>query len=310
MKVGFIYEHPSWSDSLIAAFEDADVDLVPVNVGELSFSVSGDDIPFELAVNRVNVMPSSDRPPHVVFHTLHYLAFLEARGVRTVNGARAHQAGASKAVQNGIFQRLGLHYPEAVAIYRNSDVRDAAERIGFPLMVKPNIGGSGAGIQRYDSPDELETAIRNRQVHLGIDGTGLIQRYAPSDGYVYRVELLGDALLYAIRQPVAETSFNYCAADGCSVQGDDSNIDPDSRTAEEENRIQSFVPPNSILSDARAVVAAAGADLGGVEYFLDPADGRPCYYDFNPYSNFVPNGKTLFGFSPERRFVEFVTALR
>ena len=118
MKVGFIYEHPSWSDSLIAAFNEAGVDLVPVNVGELSFAASGDDIPFALAVNRVNVMPSADRPPHVVFHTLHYLAFLEARGVRIVNGARAHQAGASKAVQNGIFQHLGLHYPEAVAVYR------------------------------------------------------------------------------------------------------------------------------------------------------------------------------------------------
>ena len=309
MKVGFIYEHPSWSESLIAAFEDAGVDLVPVDVGELSFAVSGDDIPFGLAVNRVNVMPSSGRAPHVVFHTLHYLAFLEARGVRTVNGARAHQAGASKAVQNGIFQRLGLHYPEAVAIHRRSDARAAAERIGFPLLVKPNIGGSGAGILRYDSPDELDAAIHNRQLDLGIDGTGLIQRYAPSDGYVYRVELLGDELLYGIRQPVAEASFNYCAADGCSVR-DDSNDDPDFRGAEEENPIQPFVPPDSILSDARAVVAAAGADLGGVEYFLDPADGRPCYYDFNPYSNFVGNGKALFGFSPERRFVEFVTALR
>lgn len=309
MKIGFLYEHPSWSDSLIAAFEDAGVDLVPVNVGELSFAVSGDDIPFELAVNRVNVMPSPGRPPQVVFHTLHYLAFLEARGIRTVNGVRAHQAGASKAVQNGIFRRMGLHFPEAVAIYRRSDVRDAAERIGFPLLVKPNIGGSGAGIRRYDSPDELEAAIDNRQFDLGIDGTGLIQRIAPSDGYVYRVELLGDTLLYAIRQPVAEASFNYCAADGCSVRDNGDNNDPDSRAAGSENPIQPFVPPESILSDVRAVVAAAGADLGGVEYFLDPTDGLPCFYDFNPYSNFVTNGEALFGFSPERRFVEFVTAL-
>ena len=310
MKVGFIYEHPSWSDSLIAAFEEAGVDLVPVNVGELSFAASGDDIPFALAVNRVNVMPSKDRPPHVVFHTLHYLAFLEARGVRIVNGVRAHQAGASKAVQNGIFQRLGLHYPEAVAIYRPSDVSDAAERIGFPLMVKPNIGGSGAGIRRYDSHDELAAAMRSRQLDLGIDGTGLVQRYAPSDGHIYRVELLGNALLYAIKQPAAETSFNYCAADGCSVRGNGGGDDPGYRAAGEENPIQPFVPPDSILSDVRAVVAAAGADLGGVEYFLDPADGRPCYYDFNPYSNFVTNGRALFGFSPERRFVEFVTALQ
>lgn len=304
MKIGFIHEHPSWSDALIRAFHEAGIDIHPVNVAELAYGADNGDIPFAVALNRVNIMPSAERSPRVAFHTQHYLGFLEARGVRVINGARAHFSGASKAVQNGIFQRLGLRYPGAVAVYRPEDIAAAASRVGYPLMLKPNIGGSGAGIQRYDDPSALETAVRNRMIDFGIDGTGLVQRFAPSDGFVYRVEMLGDTLFYAIRQPVAEGSYNYCAADGCGAGEAESALD--FCVAGGGDRIQPFTPPDDVVRDVGRIVSAAGADLGGVEFFLDPDSGLPCYYDFNPYSNFVSDGERLLGFSPERRFVEFV----
>ena len=308
MKLGFIHEHPTWSEALLQAFDDAGVSIHPVNVGELAFDATHDDIPFDIAVNRVNIMPSAERSPWVAFHTQHYLGYLESRGIPVINGSRAHFAGASKAVQNGIFQRLGLNYPEAVAVYRPGDVPAAAERIGYPLMVKPNIGGSGAGIQKFDNVGELELAVRNKLVDFGIDGTGLVQRFAPSDGFVYRVEMLGDELFYAIRQPVAEGSFNYCAADGCSTEENAGELD--FCVVDAGDRIQPLDPPAHIVADVGRIIRAAGADLGGVEYFLDPDSGQPCYYDFNPYSNFVTDGERLLGFSPEKRFVDFVTRFR
>ena len=54
------------------------------------------------------------------------------------------------------------------------------------------------------------------------------------------------------------------------------------------------------------VVRTCGADFGGVEFLMDRRTGTPCYYDFNPYSNFVTNGESLLGFSPEDRFIDFV----
>ena len=246
MKLGYIHEHPTWSEALLAAFHSAGVETHPVNIGELAFDASHMDIPFDIAVNRINIMPSADRSPWVAFHAQHYLGYLEARGIPVINGAKAHFTGASKAVQNGIFQRLGLNYPEAVAVYRPDDVPSAAEHLGYPVMVKPNIGGSGAGIQRFDDADELALAVRNRLVDFGVDGTGLVQRFAPSDGFVYRVEMLGDDLFYAIRQPVAEGSFNYCAADGCSTT--DSGHDLDFCVVDAGDRIQSLNPPDAVVN--------------------------------------------------------------
>jgi hypothetical protein len=307
MNIALLYEHPTWSDTLIETFRSNGFDLKLINVADLSFRPDiGPN--FDFAVNRVNMMPSSERNPSVVFHTLHYLNWLETMGVTIVNGSQAHFAGASKAIQNGLFSKLGLHCPQAVAVYQAQDILKAAESIGFPLIIKPNIGGSGSGIARYDSYNELETAVKSSKVDLGIDGTGLVQEYIHSDGYVYRVEILGNRLFYSIKQKIMAHTFNYCAADGCSVAGTPENKDAsfDHCALNQEARIQTFEADETIVAQVISILQSANADLGGVEYLMDTKTGRPCFYDFNPYSNFVSNGQTLLGFSPEQRFVDYI----
>lgn len=308
-KIAFLYEHPTWSEKLIRTFASNGIDLSLINVGETTFMPGRGGPGFTWAVNRINIMPSADRPPSVAFHTRHYLTWLESMGVRIINGSRAHFAGASKAVQNGIFAGLGLHCPKAAAVYRISDIPAAAERIGFPLIIKPNIGGSGSGIVKYDTPQALAADIASGEISLGIDHSGLVQEYIRSDGYVYRVEILGGELFYSIKQKIKENTFNYCAADGCSVAQPTEKAEEgfDFCALNQEARIQPFRPHGNIVDAVIAIIRNAGADLGGVEYLLDQKTGTPCFYDFNPYSNFVTNGEQLFGFSPEQRFVEFVT---
>ncbi len=308
MNIAFLHEHPTWSDSLIETFQSNGIDLKLINVADLSFRPDKGRPGFNFAVNRVNMMPSSGRNASVVFQTLHYLRWLETMGVTVVNGSHAHFAGASKALQNGLFSKLALHCPKAVAVYQAQDALKASKTIGFPLIIKPNIGGSGSGIIRYDAYDELGSAVKSGKVDLGIDGTGLVQEYIHSDGYVYRVEILGNQLFYSIKQKMMAHTFNYCAADGCSVSQVPENKDSsfDHCALNKENRIQPFEPGETIAAQVISIVHSAGADLGGVEYLMDTKTGKPCFYDFNPYSNFVPNGQDLLGFSPEQRFVDYI----
>ena len=284
------------------------IDLIPINIADLSFRSDGRAPGFDFAINRINIMPSAGRAPSVVFHTLHYLGWLEAAGVTIANGSRAHFTGASKTIQNGLFAGLGLHCPRAVAVQRVGDVLEAAETIGFPLIVKPNIGGSGSGISRYDTREQLEAAVASEQFGLGIDDTGLVQEYIRCDGFVYRVEILGSRLFYSIKQKMKAGVFNYCAADGCSVSSAPGNSTSafDHCPLNPENRIQPFDAAPAIVEQATAVVRSAGADFGGVEYLMDTRTETPCFYDFNPYSNFVSNGLEMLGFSPEQRFVDFI----
>jgi len=103
-------------------------------------------------------------------------------------------------------------------------------------------------------------------------------------------------------------TFNYCAADGCSVSQVPENKDSsfDYCALNPETRIQPFETGETIVAQVISIIHSAGADLGGVEYLMDTKTDKPCFYDFNPYSNFVSNGQALLGFSPEQRFVDYI----
>ena len=63
-----------------------------------------------------------------------------------------------------------------------SDLLAAAEGMAFPLLVKANIGGSGAGIVRYSSLEELRASIADRMVPQSVDQVLLVQDYVPPRG--------------------------------------------------------------------------------------------------------------------------------
>ena len=311
MTIAFLYEHPTWSEKLIQVLQDRIPSLRPINVSELAFDT--DAIPDGMtgAINRINIMPSSSRPTQVVFQTMHYLNWLEQQGIRVLNGYRAQVVGSSKVMQNGILASLNLPHPKGIAIFRPQDALEAANKMGYPVITKPNIGGSGSGIGLYHTPEELEQAVTFKAIDFGVDRTGLVQQYIPNDGFVYRVEVLGDKLFYSIKQPIVSGQFNYCAADGCATEApgsqasDSDEGDFDFCALNNEAGIQLHEPSPTIIAQVAKIVSAAGADFGGVEYFINNETGQPCFYDINPYSNFVSD-EDLLGFSPEARFTQFV----
>ncbi len=310
MKIALLYEHPTWSEQLIQCFRKNGIELKLLNIDELIFDTGQLDVDFDLLINRVNIMPSEQRDSAVVFHTLHFLNWLELTGVQIVNGATAHYVGSSKAVQNGIFAKIGLDFPNAIAIYKVDDAMKAAEEIGYPLIVKPNIGGSGSGVAKYNNPEKLQQDISNRSLKLGVDRSGLVQEYIESDGYIYRIEILGDQLFYAIKQKMIANQFNYCAADGCNIEEGSLKQEGefDFCTVNSSAHIELFDPPDDIIASVVSIIHEAKADVGGVEFLLNQKTGQPCFYDFNPYSNFVSHGERLLGFSPEQRYVDFIKA--
>ena len=84
--------------------------------------------------------------------------------------------------------------------------------------MKANIGGSGAGIVRFDSRESLVNAVENDQIDLGIDQTALVQEFIPPrDGHITRVETLGGKYLYGIKVFTTGETFNLCPADICQT---------------------------------------------------------------------------------------------
>ena len=93
---------------------------------------------------------------------------------------------------------------------------EASEGLRFPVVVKANIGGSGAGIVKFATRDALAASANAGELDLGVDHTALVQEFVPArGGHITRVETLGGKYLYAIKVYTTGESFNLCPADIC-----------------------------------------------------------------------------------------------
>ena len=305
--IAILYENEAWMAPLFGALDDVGAPYERVFANELSFDPAGPAPDWSLAVNKVS--PSSYLRGHArsIAVARELLPLLEERGTPVVNGSRAFALETSKARQLLLLRQLGIRAPSARLITDPAQARSAARELRFPVIVKPNVGGSGAHMLRFDSPEEL--AAGAAELDLGPDGTGLVQEFLESeDGSSRRVEFLGGEYLYAIRianEPGQD--FNLCPADICQVQEsaefDNCVVDA---PAKKQLRIDAFDAPRSIVDEVLRIARVGGLDVGGVEYLVAARDGLPYVYDINALSNFVTDAPSLVGFDPHARFAEWL----
>jgi hypothetical protein len=292
--IAILYEHPQWFLPLFAELDRRGVEYEPLHAAHLTFDPADREPRHSLVVNRMSPSAWTRGHANAIFHSLHYLEYLDEIGTPTLNGLGAYRVELSKARQAALASRLGIRYPRTRVIDDPADAVDAAADLDFPVLVKPNIGGSGAGIRSFASLDELRAA----ELELGLDGSALVQEQLPAEGdAVVRIEILDGELLYAIRLLLSPGSFNLCPADYCELPGIADGVSGRGLP------IEAFDPPADAVEDARRLLEAAGADLGGVEYLVNARDGEAYFYDVNALSNFVADAPSVVGFDP---FVDLV----
>ena len=222
--IDILYEHPAWFARLFEALDARDVPYRRVHAASLRFVPDWKHDPAareaapDLLINRMS--PSADRRGHGhgILPTLQYLESAEAGGVRVINGSRAYGFEISKVRQMALLADLGLPFPKTRVINAASEALAATEGLRWPVVVKPSVGGSGAGVLRFDREQDLRAAVAADQLDFGVDHLALVQEFIPArGGHITRVEVLNHAYLYAIHMPVSGHSFNLCPADACEV---------------------------------------------------------------------------------------------
>jgi hypothetical protein len=292
--IGILYEHPEWFRPLFAELDRRGVPYEPIHAERHSFDPAARESGYSLVVNRMS--PSAWTRGHAgaIFHSLHYLTWLDSIGANVLNGYSPYRLELSKAAQCALFASLGIRHPRTRVVNSAAAAVEAAADVRFPVMVKPNIGGSGAGIVSFATYDELAAA----ELVPGLDGTLLVQEQLPAEGdAIVRAEILDGELIYAIRILLAPGSFNLCPADYCELPGIADGVSGRGLP------IERYEPPDELVDDAKRIVSAAGIDVGGVEYLIDARDGEAYFYDVNALSNFVANAPEIVGFDP---FIDLV----
>jgi len=303
------HEHPDWFRPLFAELDRRGIGYERLDPRAHLYDPAEGRPPYSLLFNRMSPSAYLRGGVQGMFFTLGYLAHLERVGLPVVNGLTAFTIETSKARQLTMLQELGLPYPKARVINHADRAVEAAAGLRFPVVVKANVGGSGAGIVRYDTPVSLADAAAGGRLDFGVDHTALVQEFVPArGGHITRVELLGGKFLYAIKVYTTGESFNLCPADICQ-RADGVELLRSACPIDAPKtglRVEGYTPPADVIAACERIMQAAGIDVGGIEYMTDDRDGGIVYYDVNALSNFVADALNVVGFDPFARLVDYL----
>ena len=311
-RIAIFYEHPEWFKPLFAELNRRGIAYDEQLAFAHQYDPAERSNPYSLIVNRMSPSAFTRGHIHAIRYSLEYLAYLKEIGANVMNGYDAYQYEYSKARQIHLLHNLGIRYPRTRVINHVTQMIDAAKGLIYPIVVKPNIGGSGAGIQLFESASELESAVADEAIELGIDHVALVQEYLPARGNsIVRVEVLNGKFLYAIRLHLdqAAPSFNLCPADYCKPTLDESSKGNADGVSGRNLLVEGYTPTKGVIENVLRIAHGAHIEVGGVEYLVNDRDGRTYYYDVNAMSNFVADAPNVIGFNPFTRLVDHILRL-
>jgi glutathione synthase/RimK-type ligase-like ATP-grasp enzyme len=305
-----LHEHPEWQKPLFSALTRRGVSFAPFDITRAAFT--NDDVPrARLYFNQASPSAYIRGNTRAVPLALAFMRTLELRGARVLNGSGVFALELSKSVQATLLRTLGIDCPRSITFNDVSALKPFERSITWPAVLKPDQGGSGARIQVVGSLAEIAAIFERDPSIWQPDNLFLLQEYLqhdPDQGIV-RLEFLGGELLYAMRVRT-HGRFNLCPSPVCNPdEGDSACALPDEPAIEAPPVEFAAFPdvPAAAVRTAQQIVAAAGLDVGGIEY-LETPDGRRVFYDINANSNLRPSVAEAFGFDPFERVVDYLVA--
>src|SRR5688572_27922856 len=134
--IAILDEHPQWSTRLMRELERRGLPYERIDHASHSFDPADRRARYSVLINRSS--PSSHRRGHggVLFYTEALLAHYEALGVPVINPVASYRFEKSKALQAGLFERLGVRYPRTVVVNAPEQLVKAAGDFRFPVLVR------------------------------------------------------------------------------------------------------------------------------------------------------------------------------
>jgi glutathione synthase/RimK-type ligase-like ATP-grasp enzyme len=303
-----LYEHPEWQKPLFRALERRGMRYAAVDLKQAAFSDADEPIA-PLYFNQASPSAYVRGNTRAVPYALAYMRSLQIRGIRVLNGADAFALELSKTAQAALLRKLGVPAPRTWTFNDLEALRVRAHEIPFPVLLKPEQGGSGARIVLLESFAHLEALLAQRPDHWLPENLLVLQEYLDTDPArgIVRMEFLGGELLYAMRV-ISHGRFNLCPAPVCNPEEAEPAICEAPVQAAAAPAAE-FYPYREVPAQAVAwgkrIVAAGKLDVAGIEY-LETRDGRLVVYDINANSNLRPSVAQAFGFDPFERVVDFL----
>jgi len=232
------------------------VDAVSVDAGSPNFVAQLQAGAFNCAFNIVHGRGGEDG---VMQGLLEYLGIPV-----TGSGVLGSSLAMDKQRTKRVWQGLGLPTPDFVMLETAQDLESAAQRIGFPMMLKPAHEGSSIGMTRVDKTEQLEQAWRDADQY---DHEVMAESWV--SGKEYTAAIVNGVALPLIRLETPREFYDYEA----KYQSDSTQYHcPCGLPAQREAELQ------KLAQQSFEAVGVSG--WGRVDFFID-SDDAPWLIEVN-----------------------------
>ena len=290
-QIHVLHENPAWLPPLAQAFDQRGLNWTEWFLHAASFDLSAPP-PEGVFYNRMSASSHTRDHRYSAELTACVLAWLTRWGRRVLNGPGALDLEISKVRQYAALERNGIATPRTVLVAGRDLIVPTAERYftGQPVILKPNRGGKGLGVQLFHTAASLTAYVNSADYETPVDGVQLLQEYvrAPAP-FITRAEFVGGRFLYAVEVDTSD-GFELCPADACAV-GDASC--PVGEAPQHKFQIVKGIP-DSLRTRLERFLGSAGIDVAGIEFITDTT-GRTLVYDVNTNTNYNPDAEARDG---------------
>lgn len=282
-KVFILHENDEWLPPFRTALKAAGLDFEEwhLDEGVLSFDSQP---PQGVFYSRMSASAHTRGHTHAPSYTQHVLNWLELNGRRVVNGSRALYLEVSKVAQYAALQAAGVRTPRTrIAVGKDAVLPAALAFDELPLILKPNRGGKGLGVQLFQDLESIAAYLDSPAYEEPVDGTWLIQQYIrPAEPFITRAEFIGGRFHYAVRVDTSQ-GFELCPADACAIGDVLCPATPDLEEAPKFQITTDFDP--ALIKTLEKVLADNGVEVAGIEFIRD-IQGNLYTYDINTNTNY------------------------
>lgn len=192
MRIGLIHSVIRKDEKLLlAAFADEpDVEAIRIDERRLAARINGEPIA------DVDIVLHRGLSHH---HALPVIHLFEHAGVRCINSSDVIATCGSKIATSLALDRHGVPQPEVRVALGAEAALEAIEAMGYPVVIKPDVGSWGRLVTRLNDRDAAEAILEHRSVLGSSQHTvTYLQEYIAKPGRDIRAFVVGDQCVAAI----------------------------------------------------------------------------------------------------------------
>jgi len=299
-RIHVIHENPAWLPPLAEAFERRGLPWSELFLHTGAFDLSAPP-PEGIFYNRMSASSHTRDHRFSAEFTASVLAWLTRWGRVLVNGPAALDLEISKVRQYAALEEAGIRTPRTVMVAGRNQVVAAAQAHfpGQPVILKPNRGGKGLGVQLFHTIEGLRETVEGDGYIEPVDGIQLLQEYVRAPRPVItRAEFTGRRFTYAVEVDTSE-GFELCPADICAIGEAACPVGEVPGRPEHKFTIIDGIDPG-LRARLEVFLERAGVDVAGIEFIAGP-DGAPLVYDVNTNTNYNPDAEARAGIAGTSR---------